>query len=130
CLYAEFIRQNQPEEGELISAHPAPATVHTAYYILRDALLLARNELAFANIETVSGPTEAAVVQQETLAKVRATYNWRWEQFREGTVEVRCRDTVGWLEDAYLDLDHDALLEPETEDARFDDYRSLIGLVR
>jgi hypothetical protein len=30
----------------------------------------------------------------------------------------------------YLDLDHDSLLEPGAEDARFDDYRSLIGLVR
>ncbi|MEL7161136.1 MAG: PD-(D/E)XK nuclease family protein, partial [Bacteroidota bacterium] len=126
CLYAEFIRQNQPEEGELLSAHPAPDTVHTVYYVIRDALLLARNELAFANIETVSGPTEAVVVQRETLAKVRATHNWRWAQFREGTVEIRCRETVGWLEDAYLDLDHDTLLEPETDDARFDDYRSLI----
>lgn len=133
CLYAEFISQHkfldedkklQRKEGD------PPDTVHTAYFVIRDALMIARNELAFANIETVSGSEDAVVVQRETLKKVRATYNWRWEQFHEGVVEVRCQDTLGELEDLYLDLDHDSMLEPGSEDARFDDYRSLIGLVR
>ena len=121
CLYAEFVSQDQNRPAD---------TVHTAYYVIRDAIMIARNELAFANIETVSGPDEAGVVQRETLGKVRATYNWRWNQFRAGVVEVRCRETLGELEDLYLDLNHDALLEPGDEDARFDDYRSLIGLIR
>ena len=129
CLYAEFIRQNLGEEGKP-SAHKTPTTVHTAYYVIRDALMLSRNELAFANIETVAGADEAAVVQREMLSKVRATFNWRWEQFNAGTVEVRCADTLGHLEDLYLDEPHDERLEMETGDARFDDYRSLIGLVR
>ena len=133
CLYAEFVHQHQSldKEGKL-QRKPGtpPATVHTAYYVLRDALMISRNELAFANIETVSGPEDAEVVRRETLRKVRATHNWRWEQFREGVVEVRCHETLGELEDLYLDLDHDAMLEPAAEDARFDDYRSLIGLVR
>ena len=121
CLYAEFIRQ---------AATAADAPVHTAYYVLRDARMIARNELAFANIETVPARDEADTVQRETLRKIRTTHNWRWEQFREGTVEIRCQETLGDLEDAYLDLDHDRLLEPADGDARFDDYRSLIGLVR
>ena len=130
CLYAEFISQNRAgEEGATV--HPAPDRVHTAYYVIRDALMLARNELAFANIETVRGnDDEAGVVQAETLRKIRATYNWRWEQFREGTVEIRCTDTLGDLEDLYEAVDKDALLEMADDDARFDDYRSLIGLVR
>ncbi len=121
CLYAEFIRQqaSQPQ-----------TTVHTAYYVLRDALMISRNELAFANIETVAGADEAGVIQAATLRKVQATYNWRWEQFRQGIVEVRCTETLGQLEDLYLGLDHDSMLEMEEGDARFDDYRSLIGLVR
>jgi hypothetical protein len=121
CLYAEFAIQDKDQPAN---------TVHTAYFVIRDALMIARNELAFANIETVSGPEDAVVVQRETLKKVRATYNWRWAQFHDGIVEVRCKDTLGDLEDLYLDLDHDSLLEPGSEDARFDDYRSLIGLVR
>ncbi|TXF87875.1 PD-(D/E)XK nuclease family protein [Neolewinella aurantiaca] len=121
CLYAAFAIQDKERPAD---------TVHTAYFVIRDALMIARNELAFANIETVSGPDDAVVVQRETLKKVRATYNWRWEQFHDGLVEVRCQETLGELEDLYLDLDHDSLLEPGSEDARFDDYRSLIGLVR
>jgi hypothetical protein len=121
CLYAEFIRQDVTQASD---------AVHTAYFVIRDALMIARNELAFANIETVAGAEEATVVQRETLKKIRATHNWRWEQFHEGIVEVRCQETLGELEDLYLDLDHDALLELGEEDARFDDYRSLIGLVR
>jgi hypothetical protein len=133
CLYAEFIHQHMEmdREGKLSrKAGKPPQTVHTAYYVLRDALMVARNELAFANIETVAGGEEAGVVQVETLKKIRATANWRWEQFREGVVEVRCQETLGDLEDLYLDLDLDELLEMEEGDARFDDYRSLIGLVR
>ena len=130
CLYAEFIRQNLPlEEGEA-PAHRPPDKVHTAYYVLQDALMLGRNELAFAGVETVTATDEAGVVQEETLRKIRTTYNWRWEQFREGLVEVRSQDTIGHLEDLYLELDHGAMLEMETDDARFDDYATLIGRVR
>lgn len=128
CLYAEFIRQNRTPDGE--APWPTPETVHTAYYVLRDALMLSRNELAFANIETQAGSNEAGVVQQEMLRKIRATYNWRWEQFHDGCVEVRCADTIGRLDDLYLDEPHDERLEMATTDSRFDDYRSLVGLVR
>lgn len=130
CLYAEFISQNRPLKDGESPPNARPETVHTAYYVIRDALMLSRNELAFANIETVAGPEEAQVVQRETLKKVRATFNWRWEQFKDGVVEVRCADTLGHLEDLYLDEPHDERLEMEAGDARFDDYRSLIGLVR
>jgi hypothetical protein len=128
CLYAEFIRQNKVVDGK--AASPQPDAVHTAYYVLRDAQMLSRNELAFANIETVIGPEEANVVQEETLKKIRATFNWRWEQFADGIVEIRSEETLGALEDLYLDEPHDDRLEMEAGDARFDDYRSLIGLVR
>ncbi|MFK8163239.1 MAG: PD-(D/E)XK nuclease family protein [Lewinella sp.] len=133
CLYAEFIQQHMKmdQDGKFSRKEGAPPhRVHTAYYVLRDALMVARNELAFANIETVASSEEAEAIQVETLKKVRATANWRWEQFREGVVEVRCQETLGDLEDLYLDLNHDDLLEMEEGDARFDDYRSLIGLVR
>jgi hypothetical protein len=118
CLYADFLRSGEIDR------------VHTAYFIIRDALLIARNELAFAQIETVPNAEDFTVVQQQTLNKIRNTFNWRWEQLAEGKVEIRCQETLGYLEDLYLDEPHDELLEMEQEDARFDDYRSLIGLVR
>jgi len=130
CMYAEFVRQNLPREGEDKPPYRQPERVHTAYFVLRDALMLSRDELAFANIETVAGAEEAPVVQATTLKKIRTTHNWRWEQFAEGLVEIRCNETLGHLEDLYQDLPQEELLEMESDDARFDDYRSLIGLVR
>lgn len=128
CLYAHFAQH--PLVREDTPASPSPARIHTAYYVLRDALMLARDEAAFTRIETVSSPEEAARVQQTTLAKIRATFDWRWEQFAEGIVEIRCAETIGALEDLYLDEPHEARLEMEDGDARFDDYQRLIGLVR
>ncbi len=118
CLYAEFLRA----EGS--------GSVHTAYYILRDAKMIGRNELAFSGAEVVPAADDYTVVQAETLAKIRATHDWRWTQFGEGIVEVRCKETVPFLEDLYLDLPHDSLLTMREDTSPFDDYRSLIGLVR
>ncbi|MBB4081029.1 hypothetical protein GGR28_003670 [Lewinella aquimaris] len=118
CLYAEFLRQT------------GSARVHTAYYILRDAKMISRNELAFAGADVVADDTDFTVIQQETLARIRATHDWRWEQFADGTLEVRCKETVPFLEDLYLDLPHDSLLSMKDDTSPFDDYRSLIGLVR
>ena len=118
CLYAEFLRQK------------LGGTVHTAYYLLRDAKMLSRNELAFAGAEVVPVADDFKVVQRETLAKIRNTQDWRWEQFADGRVEVRCEDTLGDLDDLYLNLDHATLLEMKSAASPFDDYRSLIGMVR
>lgn len=104
--------------------------VYTAYYILRDAVMISRNELAFEGAQTVPVADDHVVVQRETLRKILNTYDWRWEQLRNGTLEVRCGDTTPDLEDLYLSLPHDDLLEMQSDDASFDDYRSLIGLVR
>ena len=106
------------------------ARIHTAYYLLRDAKMLSRNELAFAGAEVISVTDDYTVVQRETLAKLRATHAWRWEQFASGTVEVRCAETAAALDDAYCDLDHDSLLEMKTDTHPFDDYQPLIGLIR
>ena len=118
AMYSEFLRQTGPE------------VVHTAYYILRDALMICRNELAFEGAETVPSEDDFTVVQRDTLRKIRQTFDWRWQQFAEGRLEVRCRETVPFLEDAYLDLPHDDLLVMKEETSPFDDYKSLIGLIR
>lgn len=118
CLYAELLRQGGSEN------------IHTAYYLLRDARMIGRNELAFNGATVVPVEEDHTVIQQRTLEKIAATHDWRRAQFLEGTVEVRCADTAPFLEDLYVDLDHDRLLEMKDEDGRFDDYRSLIGLVR
>ncbi|MCP9235954.1 hypothetical protein [Lewinella sp. JB7] len=118
CLYAEFLRQM------------GSTRVHTAYYILRDAVMISRNELAFEGADVVPSETDFTEVQRGTLERIRATHDWRWEQFADGVLEIRCKETVPELEDAYLDLPHDALLNMKDDTSPFDDFRSLIGLIR
>ncbi len=118
CLYSEFLRQAGSER------------VHTAYYILRDARMICRNELAFEGAEVVPAEEDHTLIQVNTLGKIRATHTWRWEQFGQGIVEIRCKETVPFLEDLYLDLPHDRLLTMKEDSSPFDDYRSLIGLIR
>ena len=104
--------------------------VHTAFYMLRDASMLCRNELAFAGADTVPAADDHTVVQAETLAKIRRTFDWRWEQLAEGKLEIRCADTTPFLEDLYVNEPLDELLEMKAVSARFDDFQSLIGLIR
>ena len=118
AMYSEFLRQTGPE------------VVHTAYYILRDALMICRNELAFEGADTVPAEEDFTVVQRDTLRKIRRTFDWRWEQFADGQLEVRCGETYPFLEDQYHDLPHDELLVMKDDTSPFDDYKSLIGLIR
>ncbi|NJB84826.1 hypothetical protein GGR26_000571 [Lewinella marina] len=118
ALYAEFLRQQ------------GSSRVHSAYYLLRDALMLARNELAFEGADTVPAEEDHLVIQRDTLRKILATHDWRWEQLERGQVEIRCTETAPFLDDLYVDLPHDSLLAMKDDTSPFDDYRSLIGLVR
>lgn len=117
CLYANFVSG----EGD---------TVHTAYFIIRDGLMLGRNDLAFKGVEAISPDLDHESVNHEVLKKVSKTYEWRLRQLAAGIVEVRCSATAGALEDRYLDENMDELLEMKPDNARFDDYRTLIGLIR
>ena len=104
--------------------------IHTAYYMLRDATMLCRNELAFAGADTVTAADDHTVVQAETLAKIRRTFDWRWAQLADGKLEIRCADTTPFLEDLYVEEPLDDLLEMKAVSARYDDFQSLIGLIR
>ena len=106
------------------------ARIHTAYYLLRDATMLCRNELAFAGADTVTAADDHTVVQAETLAKIRRTFDWRWAQLAEGKLEIRCTETSPFLEDLYVSEPLDELLEMKATSARYDDFASLIGLIR
>ncbi|WP_157501031.1 PD-(D/E)XK nuclease family protein [Lewinella sp. 4G2] len=129
ALYGDFIAQNKmaDEDGALL--HRQPGRVHTAYFLIRFGKILARNQVAFRQAETV-GDEEANSVQLETLRKIRNTYNWRWELIRNGDLEIRCAETAGHLDDLYRELAWEDLFEQENDTSRFDDYQSLIGLVR
>ena len=104
--------------------------VSTAYFILSESLLLARNQNSFQRAEAIDPDSADEEIQKIILTKMRATLDWRNQQLQQGLLEIRCSETIAELEEAYQDLDYDKLLEMRENDAPFDDYRALIGLIR
>ena len=103
---------------------------HTAYFIINRSQLLARTNHAFGEIIPLAPQSDPKEVNERIWQRMTHTYHWRMQQLATGTVEVRCASTLPDLELEYQDdpqmLD---LLEMKTEDARFDDYRTLINLI-
>ena len=60
--------------------------------------------------------------------KMQKTFEWRLLQIKNGKIEIRTSFTCKELEEIYGDELID-VLEMKTDDAKFDDYRTLIGLV-
>ena len=102
---------------------------HTAYFIIENARLLARNTAAFAEIKPIRTDAEAFVINETIWQKMVKTYEWRLKQVRAGRLEIRTAANVKELEEHYGDELLD-VLEMKKEDSRFDDYRTLIGLVK
>lgn len=112
-------------------ASPEKEWAHTAYFIVENGKLLARNARAFQNISPISPTDDHSVVNELILSKMQATWHWRMEQLNQGLVEVRCRQTLSVIEGTYGEAarDMNALLEMKGEDAKYDDYRVLINLI-
>lgn len=105
-----------------------PQIAHTAYFSIERAEMIARNNLAFQQIDAVSPDTDHLNVHERILSQMDKTVKWRLAQLQEGTVEVRCRQTAELLEETYGNQLLE-LLEMRMEDAPFDDYRNLIDLL-
>ena len=101
---------------------------HTAFYIMEQKQVLARNNGVFREVKPLLPESDHREIHRRMLRRVQNTYRWRIEQLRKGMIEVRCTHTNEELEDYYGPVMLE-LLEPMREDARFDDYRVLAGLV-
>lgn len=116
--------------SKLVSA--AGQWAHTAYFIVENGKVLARNNAAFLNVSPISPTADHREVSERVLTRMHATWRWRMAQLAKGTVEVRCRQTLSAIEDFYANEDGQSLLdllEMKGEDAKFDDYRVLINLL-
>ncbi|MEM9916991.1 MAG: PD-(D/E)XK nuclease family protein [Bacteroidota bacterium] len=102
--------------------------IHTAYFILESGLMIARNNLAFKEALAVSPDLSQDEVNQRIWKQMRATFDWRMAQLKEGRIEVRTAQTVDEIEETYGAQLMD-LLEMRREDAPFDDYRTLVNLI-
>ncbi len=101
--------------------------VHTAYFIMENGRMIARNHAAFKGINAVSPHTDHEEVHNRILQRMEATLKWRMEQLANGRIEVRSAQTQQALERYYKEslLDY---LEMRSTDAPYDDYRVLINL--
>lgn len=107
---------------------PVERWAHTAYFIIEKGSMIARNNLAFKEINPVDEDADYQEVHKRVMKKMEATLEWRRQQLKKGQIEIRCQLTAQELEDIYGDLLLD-ILEMKNQDAPFDDYRTLIDLV-
>lgn len=98
---------------------------HTAYFILEDGKMIARNTEAFKEAIVAGRGEDHATACNAILQKMERTYAWRIEQLKRGMLELRTARTASELEALYEGQLMD-LLEMKDEDARWDDYRTLL----
>jgi hypothetical protein len=99
---------------------------HTAYFILEEGKMIARNRAAFSDaILAGRGEETHSDAFERICDKMEKTFRWRMEQIRRGHVELRTARTAPELEALYEGQLME-LLEMKTEDARWDDYRTLL----
>ncbi len=101
---------------------------HTAYFIIEKGKAIARNNLAFKEISGASPESNHLEVNQRIWQMMEKTFDWRMAQLQKGILEIRTSQTVGEIEESYGEELLD-LLEMKSDDAPFDDYRTLINLI-
>jgi ATP-dependent helicase/nuclease subunit B len=102
---------------------------HTAYFIIENARMLSRNTLAFNEIKPLLPDVDAFKMNAGIWDRMQKTFEWRLAQISEGRIEIRTNLTSKELEEIYGDELID-VLEMKNDDAKFDDFRTLIGLVK
>jgi hypothetical protein len=103
---------------------PAETWPHTAYFILDEGKIVARNAAAFREaVVAGKGGEDHAAACDAIFEKMLRTYAWRIGQIRQGQLEIRTARTASELEALYEGQLFD-LLEMKSEDARWDDYRT------
>ena len=104
---------------------------HTAYFIIEDGKMVARNNLAFEEAEVPVQDANHVEVHQRIWSKMRNTYTWRMKQLKEGKVEVRTEQNRHEFTEEELRVSELMdMLEMKDADAPFDDYQVLIQPIR
>lgn len=130
--FREMSLRNKEDLQLTLYAHmlsDTPGDVHTAFFIMENGKMIARNHAAFQDILAVDPQVDHREVHQHILRRMEATYLWRAAQLAQGQIEVRSAQTRSALE-AHYEESLLELLEMRKEDARYDDYRTLINLIQ
>ncbi len=101
---------------------------HTAYFIISEALFIARNQEAFNEALVTDKDLNHQMINEEIWQKMEKTYQWRLDQLQNGKIEIRTEGNIDILEELYYGELHD-VLEMKRENAAFDDYATLVRKV-
>jgi hypothetical protein len=104
---------------------PEEQWAHTAYFILEDGKMIARNRAAFSEAITAGTCDDHGAVCAQIYARMEKTFAWRMQQLFQGRLELRTARTAAELDDLYADTLFD-LLEMKREDGRWDSYKTLL----
>jgi len=121
--------QNGEDLQLVLYAHllpPPEQWPHTAYFILNEGKMIARNTAAFKEAVVAGKGEDHISACTAIFEKMEKTYAWRMAQIRKGQIEIRTARTAQELEILY-DGQLFELLEMKNEDARWDDYQTLLG---
>jgi hypothetical protein len=121
--------QNGEDLQLVLYAHllpPPEQWPHTAYFILNEGKMIARNTAAFKEAVVAGKGEDHISACTAIFEKMEKTYAWRMAQIRKGQIEIRTARTAQELEILYEGQLFE-LLEMKNEDARWDDYQTLLG---
>jgi ATP-dependent helicase/nuclease subunit B len=128
--YRKELIQNEEDLQLILYAKMLPHTnswPHTAYFILEEGKMIARNNLAFKDaIVAGSSGENHETVAKKILEKMERTYLWRLQQLKNGRLEIRTARTSAELEIMYEGQLFE-LLEMKQDDSPWDDYSTLLG---
>jgi ATP-dependent helicase/nuclease subunit B len=103
---------------------------HTAFYIIEEGKMIARNNLAFKEAIAVTPDANHEALYKDIWNKMVATYQWRMQQIKGGKIEIRTEQTLEDIEDTMTANELMTLLEMKSKNAPFDDYKTLINLLQ
>lgn len=123
----EMIRNEEDLQLVMYSklVEPAEIWAHTAYFILEDARLIARNQRAFARAQTAGGTDDHEAAAARIFEKMENTFAWRLAQLTVGDLEIRTKRTAPALEILYEGQLFE-LLEMRSDSAKWDDFAVLV----
>jgi len=100
---------------------------HTAYFILKEGKMIARNKQAFREAIVAGQDDDHATVCALIFGRMQKTLAWRLEQIHQGRLEMRNARTAADLEEMYAEEPMFDRLEMKVKDAPWDDYRGVTG---
>ena len=104
---------------------PPEKWAYTAYFILEDGKMIARDKTAFQDAIVAGTRSDHAAICEGIFSRMERTFAWRRAQLNNGRLELRTARTAAELEALYAETLPD-LLEMKSEDSRWDDYRTLL----